>query len=98
MSTTLSPRRADIGKKYGSASSRSVANSWYLPRMSPKAPSDQPTRSILLTATTTSRIPSRLTIKLCRRVCSTTPCRASTRTTASWQVDAPVTMFRVYCS
>src|SRR5438128_2141952 len=34
----------------------------------------------------------------CRRVCSTTPFRASTRITARSAVDAPVTMLRVYCT
>ena len=33
-----------------------------------------------------------------RRVCSTTPARASTRTTARSAVEQPVTMFRVYCT
>ncbi|CAB4775657.1 unannotated protein [freshwater metagenome] len=34
----------------------------------------------------------------CRRVCSTTPWRASTSTMATSLVDAPVTMLRVYCA
>ena len=34
----------------------------------------------------------------CRRVCSITPLRASTRITATSAVDAPVTMLRVYCT
>ncbi len=33
-----------------------------------------------------------------RRVCSTTPWRASTRIRASSAVEAPVTMLRVYCT
>ena len=32
----------------------------------------------------------------CRRVCSTTPLRASTSTIATSAVEAPVTMLRVY--
>ena len=35
-------------------------------------------------------------MKACRRVCSTTPWRASTRMIARFAVDAPVTMFLVY--
>ena len=35
-------------------------------------------------------------MKACRRVCSVTPWRASTRTTATSAVDAAVTMLRVY--
>jgi hypothetical protein len=34
----------------------------------------------------------------CRRVCSTTPWRASTRMIARSAVLAPVTMLRVYCT
>jgi hypothetical protein len=37
-------------------------------------------------------------MKAWRRVCSTTPWRASTRTIATSAVDAPVTMLRVYCT
>ena len=33
-----------------------------------------------------------------RRVCSTTPVRASTSTMARSAVEAPVTMLRVYCT
>ena len=33
-----------------------------------------------------------------RRVCSSTPLRASTRMIATSAVDAPVTMLRVYCT
>ncbi len=58
----------------------------------------KPTRSILLTASATCRTPSRALTAACRRVCSTTPLRASTRTSASSAVEAPVTMLRVYCT
>ena len=37
-----------------------------------------------------------MTTNACRRLCSTIPLRASTRTIARSAVDAPVTMFRVY--
>ena len=59
---------------------------------------DQSTRSILLTATATCRTPSSPVTARWRRVCSTTPWRASMRMSASSAVDAPVTMFRVYCT
>ena len=52
----------------------------------------------MLTATTTWRSPSSATMKLCRRVCGSTPLRASIRITARSAVDAPVAMLRVYCS
>jgi hypothetical protein len=37
-------------------------------------------------------------MKLWRRVCGSTPRRASTRITARSAVEAPVAMLRVYCS
>ena len=37
-------------------------------------------------------------MNVCRLVCVTTPLRASIRITARSQVEAPVAMFRVYCS
>lgn len=37
-------------------------------------------------------------MKVCRRVCSITPCRASIRMIARFAVLAPVTMLRVYCT
>jgi hypothetical protein len=52
----------------------------------------------LFTATTTWGMPSSEVMKAWRRVCSTTPLRASTRTMARSAVDAPVTMLRVYCT
>ena len=66
--------------------------------MRSKTSSDQPTRSILLTATTTWRTRSSAAIAAWRRVCSITPLRASTSTIATSAVEAPVTMLRVYCS
>ena len=57
---------------------------------------DQSTRSILLTQTTRWGMPSSDARKACRRDCSSTPLRASTRTSARSAVDAPVTMLRVY--
>ena len=58
----------------------------------------KPTRSILLIATITCLMPSSETMNECRRVWVATPCRASMRMMASWQVLAPVAMLRVYCS
>src|SRR5260221_2355591 len=58
----------------------------------------KPTRSILFTASSTRGTRSRALTAVCRRVCSERPLRASTRITASCAVEAPVTMFRVYCT
>ncbi len=63
-----------------------------------KTSSDQSTRSILLTASTTWLTRRSAATAACRRVCSTTPWRASTSTIATSAVEAPVTMLRVYCS
>ena len=52
----------------------------------------------MLIATTTCLIPSRCAIVEWRLVCGRIPWRASTMTTASCAVEAPVTMFRVYCT
>ena len=66
--------------------------------MRSKTSSDQPTRSILLIATTTWLMPSSDTMKLWRRVWGRTPRSASIRMIARSAVDAPVAMLRVYCS
>ncbi len=57
-----------------------------------------PTRSILLTASTTSRMPSSDTMKAWRRVCGSSPLRASTSRMARSALEAPVAMLRVNCS
>ena len=44
------------------------------------------------------RMPSSEAMIECRRVCTSTPWRASTSTTARSAVEAPVAMLRVYCS
>ena len=44
------------------------------------------------------RMPSSETMNECRFVCGSTPWRASTRMMARSAVEAPVAMFRVYCS
>ncbi len=37
-------------------------------------------------------------MQVCRRLCSVTPARASTKMIDRFAVDAPVTMLRVYCT
>ena len=54
------------------------------------------TRSILFTASTRCGTRSSVARNACRRLCSVSPLRASTRTIARSAVEAPVTMFRVY--
>ena len=56
------------------------------------------TRSILFTATITCATRSSCSTDRCRRVCSRTPLRASMSTTTASAVDAPVTVFLVYCT
>ena len=51
-----------------------------------------------MTASTTWRMPSSEQISECRRVCGSTPLRASTSITARSAFEAPVAMLRVYCS
>ena len=58
----------------------------------------QSTRSILLTHTTRCGMRRSDAMNACRCDCSSTPLRASTRTSARSAVEAPVTMLRVYCS
>jgi hypothetical protein len=53
-------------------------------------------RSILLTASTTWRTPRSADRYRWRRLCSVRPLRASTSTMATSDVEAPVTMLRVY--
>ena len=93
---TLSPSRADIGiattewKASGAAKLAKAAS------ISRKRASEKSTRSILFTASTTWRMPSRETMAAWRRVCSSRPLRASTSSTASSALEAPVAMLRVY--
>ncbi|SHV41351.1 Uncharacterised protein [Mycobacteroides abscessus subsp. abscessus] len=56
------------------------------------------TRSILLTANTSRGTPKSASTAACRRVCSMTPLRASTSRITSCAVEAPDTVFRVYCT
>ena len=97
-STTLSPASADTGMHWMSGSSIWRATVAYSRSISRKRSSANSTRSILLTASTTWRMPSSATSHECRRVWVSTPLRASSRITAQSAVDAPVTMLRVYCS
>ena len=63
-----------------------------------KTSSLKSTRSILFTHTTTCGMPSSELMKAWRLDWATIPLRASTSTIARSAVEAPVTMFRVYCS
>ena len=81
-----------------SGSSIRSATAAYSASISRKRASAKSTRSILLTASTTWRMPSSATSQEWRRVWVSTPLRASSRITAQSAVEAPVTMLRVYCS
>src|SRR6185312_10575629 len=94
---TLSPSRAEIGTVSSERRLQGVANVSKARSISRKRRCEKSTRSILLTASTTSRMPSRWTIAAWRRVCSTSPLRASTSSTARSTLDAPVAMLRVNC-
>ena len=97
-STTLSPKRADRGKKCTERTPASRATRSASAQMAVYKDSDQSTKSILLMHRTAVGKPRRPARKRCRRVCSTTPLRASTKTRATSAVEAPVTMLRVYCT
>src|SRR6185437_13816447 len=94
---TLSPSRAEIGTASSERRLQGLANASKAPSISRKRRCEKSTRSILLTASTTSRMPSRWTIAAWRRVCSTSPLRASTSSTARSTLEAPVAMLRVNC-
>ena len=83
--TTLSPFNALIGTATGSGMPMRAQKSTNSRSMARNRSSLHPTMSILLTAATTWRIPNRLAINACRRVCVVTPLRASIRLMASWQ-------------
>ncbi len=95
---TLSPSSAEIGMKVRSANSSLPANSVNSARISSKTFSSKSTRSILLTQTARCFTCSSEAITAWRRLCSVMPLRASTSTSARSAVEAPVTMFRVYCT
>ena len=63
-----------------------------------KTSSEKSTRSILFTTRTTCGTRSSAATARCRRVCSSTPLRASTSSTMTWAVEEPVTVLRVYCT
>ncbi len=96
--TTLSPSSAEIGTTVRSGTSSLVAKTENSSRISSNTCCDQSTRSILFTATTRCGTRSSEARKACRRDCSSMPLRASTSTMARSAVEAPVTMFRVYCT
>ena len=97
-STTLSPLSADSGMHCMSGMPRGLTKSMYSATMPSNVCLAKPTRSILLTASTTCFMPSSDTRNVWRRVCVITPLRASTSMTASDAVEPPVIMLRVYCS
>ena len=98
----LSPRRAETGMTVhaGSAPRRlaSFAIAPQCSRSSSYRSRDQATASILLTAKQIFPMPHSVQMRPCRRVCSSTPSRASTRITAALQLEAAVAIFRVYSS
>src|SRR6187431_249100 len=96
--TTLSPFSALRGMNFTSLMSSSGRNSSNCSRISLKRASLQPTRSILLIATTRCGMRSSEAIAVWRRLCSITPRRASTSTMERFALLAPVTMLRVYCT
>ncbi|SKW33799.1 Uncharacterised protein [Mycobacteroides abscessus subsp. abscessus] len=53
------------------------------------------TRSILLTAATKCLMPNSFAMRAWRRVCRSTPARASTSRIATCALEAPVNMLRV---
>ena len=99
-STTLSPASADTGIVTTASSakpSERARPAKSLPIAASTA-SSWSTRSILLIASTSRGTRSSARTAACRRVCATMPLRASTSSTASSAVDAPVTVLRVYCT
>ncbi len=94
----LSPCSADSGTDVIDSMPNGAAKARYSSSILRNTSAEKSTRSILLIASTTFLMPIRLTRKLCRRVCVSTPLRASIRMIARSAVDAPVTMLRVYCS
>ena len=95
-STTLSPTSADIGMQVISSTSSRPAHARKSAQMRRNTSCSYATRSILLTASTIRGIRSSPAIAACRRLCVNSPSRASTSTTATSAVEAPVTMLRVY--
>ena len=95
-STTLSPRSADRhAPDVGDAELARVGRTrWRSPRT---AGSSRPGPSCRPHATRCG-MPSNAAMWAWRRVWTRTPIRASTRITATFAVDAPVAMLRVYCS
>lgn len=89
---------AEIGIAVISGTPNSLAYAVNSSAIFAKTVSSYATRSILFTASTTCGTRSSAATAACLRVCSMTPLRASTRTTARSAVEAPVTMFRVYCT
>src|SRR5690625_2850794 len=86
-STTLSPRSAEIGTTWVSSMPKRLATEVNSASISRKTDSEKSTKSILLTPKITWRTPSKAATFKWRRVCSTTPWRASISTTTTWEVE-----------
>ena len=95
--TTLSPCSAEIGMTSRSGIDSLEANDVNSRAILSKTAWSQSTRSILLMASTMCGTRSSDRMTACRRDCSVSPLRASTRTRPRFAVEAPVTMLRVYC-
>ena len=78
-SVTLSPNRAESGIACTDTPRNSAAKAKKPFAISSKRARSNPTRSILLTASTMWWMPSNEQVKACLLVCGTTPFRASTR-------------------
>ena len=97
-STTLSPWSAETGITEVEATPSRRESSPISRSTRVKASWSQSTRSILLAQTTNWSTPSSAAMQAWRRVCSFSPEVASTTTRARSAVEAPVAMFRVYCT
>ena len=97
-STTLSPTRAETGIAWACGMPSSAAIARTSAATVRKTSSLCSTRSILFTAMTTCGTRIRAATARWRRVCSSTPLRASTSSTRASAVDEPVTVLRVYCT
>ena len=97
-STTLSPTRAETGTAWACGMPSSAAIARTSAATVRKTSSLCSTRSILLTAMTTCGTRISAATARWRRVCSSTPLRASTSSTSASAVDDPVTVLRVYCT
>ena len=95
----LSPWRAEIGMAHDRLEVERRGKGFEIgDDLVERRPRSKPVRSILLTASTTCRMPVSETIAAWRQVWVRSPLRASTSRIARSAPDAPVAMLRVYCS